>query len=219
MDFKTPPGIVFTGAETLYEDQRNLISEVFSCPVTDQYGFSEGCGNASRCQEDVFHEDFEYGILECVDPEWLDKDTKRGRIVATGFASYGMPFIRYDVGDIGIWKTARCACGRESDVLLQIEGRLEDYIVTPEGRRIRRFDYIFKDTHSVKEAQVIQRKEGSICLRIVRRSEYSPSDETTIRDDIRKMISPQLKVAFEYVDTIPREPNGKFRAVKSLIGN
>jgi phenylacetate-CoA ligase len=196
-----------------------LISESFNCPVTDQYGFSEGCGNASRCQEDVFHEDFEYGILECVDPEWIGDDLKRGRIVATGFASYGMPFIRYDVGDIGIWRTSECSCGRASDVLLQIEGRVEDYVITPEGRKIRRFDYIFKDTHSVKEAQVVQREKGSICIRVVRRPGYSSADETMIRDEIGKMISPQLEVTFEYVKEIPRESNGKFRAVKSLIGD
>ena len=63
-----PPKVVFTGAEALLEFQRNKISKVFGCLVTDQYGFSEGCGNASRCENDLFHEDFEYGVLECNNP-------------------------------------------------------------------------------------------------------------------------------------------------------
>src|SRR5690242_6155414 len=61
LEITSPPNVIFTGAETLYRDQRELISRVFKAPVTDQYGFSEGCGNASRCENDLFHEDFEYG--------------------------------------------------------------------------------------------------------------------------------------------------------------
>jgi len=217
LEITVPPKVIFTGAETLYQDQRQVIARVFKAPVTDQYGFSEGAGNASRCQHDLFHEDFEYGILECVDPEQIDETKTRGRIVATGFASYAMPFIRYDVGDIGIWEKVVCPCGRQSKVLTRIEGRLEDYVITPEGNKIMRFDYIFKDTHHIKEAQVIQRELGSICLRIVRRPEYNTRDEAFLREEVKRRVSPRLKVQFEYVDEIEREPNGKFRAVKSLL--
>lgn len=212
-----PPKIIFTGAENLYENQRQFISAVFGCPVTDQYGFSEGCGNASRCREDLFHEDFEYGILECENPRQLDADTRQGRIIATGFGSRAMPFLRYDVGDIGTWIRKGCACGRKSIVLTAIEGRVEDYVVTPEGRRILRFDYVFKDAGNVKEAQVVQRQLGSICLRIVRRPSYSSADEELLRREIAFRVSPRLAVAFEYVDEIEREPNGKFRAVRSCL--
>jgi phenylacetate-CoA ligase len=210
---------IFTGAENLYENQRKVIADVFKAGVTDEYGFSEGCGNASRCEEDVFHEDFEFGILECEEPRVLDADTKQGRIVATGFSSYGMPFIRYDVGDIGTWKSVTCPCGRSSKALAQISGRVEDFVLTPEGRKILRFDYIFKDTENVRDAQVVQKQKGSICLRIVRRPVYSQADEELLREEIKNRVSSKLLVDFEYVDEIERESNGKIRAVKSLIGN
>jgi phenylacetate-CoA ligase len=209
--------VIFTGAENLYEHQRQVIAEAFRAPVTDQYGFSEGCGNASRCTEDLFHEDFEYGILECVNPISISPTVHQGRIVATGFAGYGMPFLRYEVGDIGTWEDVQCRCGRQSRVLTRIEGRIEDYVVTPEGRQIMRFDYIFKDTHHVCEAQVVQSDLGSIRLRIVRRPAYSSADEDLLRREIRERISSQLHVEFEYVDEIGREPNGKVRAVKSSV--
>src|SRR4030095_1601489 len=70
------PKIIFTGAESLLDYQREKISKVFGCFVTDQYGFSEGCGNASRCENDLFHEDFEYGILECYKPVVNEDGTK-----------------------------------------------------------------------------------------------------------------------------------------------
>jgi phenylacetate-CoA ligase len=217
LEITAPPKIVFTGAENLYENQRQVISEVLKCPVTDQYGFSEGCGNASRCTEDVFHEDFEYGILECGEPMETAASVQRGPIIATGFANYGMPLIRYKVGDSGAWKSSVCACGRRSKVLTQIVGRLEDYVVTPEGRRIMRFDYVFKDTQNIREAQVVQREPGSICMRIVRRPGYSVKDEKLLREETRNTVSAKLKVEFEYVEEIEREANGKMRAVRSFL--
>ena len=212
-----PPKIIFTGAENLHHYQRRVISEVFGCPVTDHYGFTEGAGNASRCSHDNYHEDFEYGILECETPETSGENTQQGRIIATGFANYAMPFIRYDVGDIGEWRLERCPCGRQSKILSKIIGRKEDYIITPEGLKIRRFDYIFKDSHNIKEAQVMQNKFGSICLRIVRRAAYCKRDEELIKEEIKRKISNKLLVDFEYVDEIERLPNGKMQAVKCLL--
>ncbi|MEN3334563.1 MAG: hypothetical protein V7641_3928 [Blastocatellia bacterium] len=218
-EITAPPRVIFTGAENLYDHQREVMARVFKAPVTDEYGFSEGCGNAARCEDDLFHEDFEFGILECGNAERIDEQTQQGRILATGFASQAMPFIRYDVGDIGTWQFCDCLCGRQSNVLNRIDGRIEDFVITPEGRRILRFDYVFKDTQNIRDAQVVQREASGICLRIVRRAGYSLADEELLRREIRDCVSVRLAVEFEYVDEIEREPNGKIRAVKSLIGH
>ena len=85
------------------------------------------------------------------------------------------------------------------------------------GRHILRFDYIFKDTHHVREAQVVQDRPDGIRIVVVRRTGYSTDDEALIREEIRRRVSERLQVSFEYVDEIPREANGKFRAVKSLL--
>lgn len=216
---QAPPKMIFTGAENLFEDQRHLMSRVFQSEVTDEYGFAEGCGNASRCEADVYHEDFEFGILECDKAQSIGTGHQQGRIVATGFSSYAMPLIRYEVGDVGTWRKSGCACGRVSKLLTQIDGRAEDYVVTPEGRKILRFDYIFKDTTNVRNAQIVQKELGSISLNIVRRPTYSQSDEELLKKEIRNRISSTLSVNFQYVDEIERESNGKIRAVKSLIKN
>jgi phenylacetate-CoA ligase len=214
-----PPRFVFTGAENVLDYQRRDIAAVTGATLTDQYGFSEGCGNASHCKALVYHEDFEFGIIECVDPRPVGDGRVAGRIVCTGFASPDTPLIRYDVGDIGVWERPdhRCSCGRESAILTAVDGRRDDYVVTPEGGRIMRFDYLFKDTQNIREAQVIQRRPDAIALRIVRRDGYSARDETLLRDQVRQWISPTIGVSFEYTDEIPRQPNGKFRAVVSEL--
>ncbi len=210
------PRAVFTGAENILDFQRRDISRFTAAVLTDQYGCSEGCANASQCPHLVYHEDFEFGILEGLEHV---QNGPFQPIVCTGFASEVFPFIRYEVGDSGLWQAegTQCRCGRSSRVLSRIEGRVDDYVITPEGARIMRFDYIFKDALNVKEAQIVQQRLGEVTVRVVRRPAYSMKDEQEIRLEFRRWISPALGVNFEYVNEIERERNGKFRAVVSHL--
>jgi phenylacetate-CoA ligase len=206
------PRVIATGAENMLDFQRRDIAEFTGAILTDQYGCSEGCGNASHCPELAYHEDFEFGILEKQEAASGDPAST---ILCTGFASEEFPFIRYDVGDTAVWKSGPCSCGRHSQVLSRIEGRKDDYVLTPEGARIMRFDYIFKELVHVKEAQIVQRCFGEVTARIARRPDYGLQDEEKIRKQFALWISASLKVNFEYVNDIARERNGKFRAVVS----
>lgn len=213
---KSAPRAVFTGAENMLEFQRREIRKFTGAILTDQYGCSEGCGNASHCPEFVYHEDFEFGILEARE---LQPGNPARSILCTGFACDAFPFIRYEVGDTGSVQDGGtpCRCGRKSKVWLRMEGRKDDYVITPEGLHIMRFDYIFKDAMNVEEAQVVQQRLGEITVRIVRRPSYRADDETEISKEVQRWISPTLRVRFEYVSEIERESNGKFRAVLSRL--
>lgn len=206
------PRVIFTGAESLLDFQRSKISEVFGCLVTDQYGFSEGAGNASRCEKDLFHEDFEYGVLEN-----SNKSSQTGEILGTGFTNLAMPFIRYRIGDTATWTDEVCSCGRHSKKITRVEGRNEDFVLTPEGNKILRFDYIFKDSKNVKEAQIVQEELGEITIRIVKRENYSKADETDLIEQVKKKVSKGLRVKFEYPKEIERGSRGKFKAVVSKL--
>jgi len=214
-----PPAFVFTGAENILEMQRRDILAVTGATLSDQYGFTEGAGNASHCEHLAYHEDFEYGVLECVDAEILEGGDVQGRIIATGFASRGFPLIRYDIGDVGVWasQSFACPCGRASRVLRRIEGRVDDYVITPEGRRLMRFDYLFKDTLGVREAQVVQERLGEIVIHLVVDPQLAKREMETIRGLVREWISPKLSVRFAIVPELPRRPNGKIQAVVSLL--
>jgi phenylacetate-CoA ligase len=210
------PRVISTGAENMLDFQRRDIADFTGALLTDQYGCSEGCGNASHCPNFAYHEDFEFGILEAQDPA---PGARARAILCTGFASKEFPFIRYQVGDTAVWGAGSgpCPCGRSSRVLSRIEGRNDDCVVTPEGARIMRFDYILKDQVQVKEAQVVQRALGEVVLRVVRRTAYCRKDEDTIRQGFAQWISATMRLNFEYVDEIERERNGKFRAVVSHL--
>jgi phenylacetate-CoA ligase len=211
------PRVIATGAENVLENQRADITEFTGSVLTDQWGMTEACANASQCRDFAYHEDFEFGVIERVE-ESQANGRKQGRLLCTGFTTPEFPLIRYDVGDVGIWPAEQdCPCGLQSPILHGIVGRADDYVLTPEGTRIMRFDYIFKHAPNVHECQVIQERIGEIKLCIVRRDGYDAADENTLRAEVRKWISPALIVHFDYVSGIPREANGKFRAVKSLL--
>lgn len=214
-----PPQFIFTGAENILEHQRRDIEAVTGAVLSDQYGFTEGAGNASHCEELVYHEDFEYGVLECVDPQPLENGETMGRVIATGFASHGFPLIRYDVGDTAVWATPdhKCSCGRASRVINRIEGRVDDYVVTPEGRRIMRFDYLFKDTRGIREAQIVQQKIEEIVIRVVLEPGAVKTELDVVRGLVAEWISPTLGVRFEIVPELPRGANGKLQAVVSHL--
>lgn len=215
---KNPPRFIFSGAEKMYDNQKNIIQQAFpGIFITDHYGTSEGVINASKCKFGCYHEDYEFGHMECEDPTYISKSEFRGELLGTGYSNLGMPFIRYRIGDSAIFSLESCSCGLQSMVIKDIEGRSEDYVLTPEGTRIKRFDYLFKDTVEIRECQVVQRNLGEIVFRIVRRDNYRINAETRIKNDVMRMISPSIKVSFEYVDEISRTSNGKFKAVVSEL--
>ena len=59
-----------------------------------------------------------------------------GEIVATGLLNDAMPLIRYRVGDYAAWAVnEKCPCGNSNPVIKNLEGRLDDYLLTSDGRK------------------------------------------------------------------------------------
>ena len=218
-ELKYRPKIVFTGAETLLEYQKKLIARHIA-KATDEYGTGEYAGNASKCEYDYYHIDMEFGVLEILPLEGAqhNDDEIIGKIVVTGFANPAMPFIRYEMGDIATYlPNFKCPCGRESPVLKCIDGRIESYIHTADGRRIGRLDHIFKDMNWVRESQIIQNEAGKIIIRLIPRNKYGESDINFLLNECYSRLGSDMKIDLEVVDNIPRTKSGKFRAVISKI--
>ena len=56
--------------------------------------------------------------------------------VVTNLLAYAMPLIRFRLGDLCRFDPAPCPCGRGLPLLELVEGRTNDVIVLPDGRRI-----------------------------------------------------------------------------------
>lgn len=216
------PSVVFTGAEKLLLDQQRSISDWLGSDVvlTDQYGLTEGNCNFSKCEKGNYHEDFEFCHIEIIDSEVLSDGSVMGRLVGTSFYNSVMPLIRYDTGDIAVLapKNFSCTCGRSSRVIKEVDGRVDDYVILPNNKRVMRFDYLFKDTFEVVEAQVIQNKYGAVEILAVLAPGASSADfEKKVRAHFEEYIHKDLIVDFSYTERIERSGTGKFKAVLNRL--
>jgi len=208
---------IFTSSESLLAFQRSDIEAAFGAPIRDRYGASELAVSMSECEQGRLHVDMEFGIVE-VEVEQESEEWVRGPLLVTGLSNEATPFLRYRIGDVGTRSKLRCPCGVKGDVFLDVDGRIEDFVVTPDGRRVGRLDHIFKDQLDVAEAQILQEDVDSIEVRVVPQPKFDTQAEERLREEIRSRLGEVIRIEVRVVDEIPREANGKFRAVKSAVG-
>lgn len=214
-----PPKVVTLGAETLLPHQRRIIEQAFGgAIVTDQYGASEQCGNISACEKNNYHVDMEFGAVEFLPMEEIPSNVCR--IVCTGFWNKAMPLIRYDIGDIATLpekEKRRCTCGRQSPIVEKIDGRIESYIITPDGRQLGRLDFLFKDSYGIDDAQLLQDEVESVTIKVVKNGRYDSRQEQQLQCNLKKYLGDVIQIRIEYVHEIPRTANGKFRQIVSNV--
>lgn len=201
--------VVIANAEPLFDYQREMIADAFSCPVRETYGMAEQVAAGSECSQDKMHQWPDVGLIErdCV----LDANDPAD-FVCTGLINADMPLIRYRVGDCGTLSDEICDCGKTLPLLGRIEGRSDDVLFTRDGRRIGRMDPVFKNDLPIIEAQIIQESLRSIVVKYVPASEFNSNAEAVLINRIRERMG-DMSVNLEKVTEIPRTERGKFRAV------
>jgi phenylacetate-CoA ligase len=210
------PKCVVGGSHAMLPFFEEVLRQQWGAPVTEQYGAAECCANLSKCERGVFHEDYEFGIVEALDNP-ADPDGPK-RIVGTGFANPALPLLRYDIGDLGEFSEERCPCGRASRVVRKIDGRAEDYLRTPDGRMLLGVSQVFKRVRGVQELQIVQNELARIVVKVVKRADYGPNDTAVLLRGLRSRLGDRIQIDLEFVDHIPRTARGKFRAVVSTLG-
>ena len=208
---------IFTSSESLLAFQRETIEKAFGAPIRDRYGVSEFGASMTECAEGRLHVDMEYCIVEVEVTEETD-EYETGPLLITGLGQEATPLFRYRIGDVGTRSKKPCACGRSGDVFLEVDGRVEDYVLTPDGRLVGRLDHVFKQQLEVAEAQILQDDKNSIDVFIIPRENYTDLSARRLLREIRSRLGDQIEIRIRSVTSIPREPNGKFRAVKSSVG-
>jgi phenylacetate-CoA ligase len=150
-------------SETLYPWQRSLAEEVFGCRSYNFYGMAEHVVIGGECESSrAFHCMPQYGITE-VDP-------KTGEITGTGFLNHAHPFIRYRTADLATQpiQSSCPECGRNYfPVLADVEGRLQDFVLTPEGVPICScvMTFPFKQRRTIARVQIVQETLDRVILR------------------------------------------------------
>lgn len=211
------PRAIVVGAERLYDFQREQIQSVFQAPVFETYGSREFLLIAAECSEHRgLHVSAENLLVEIVDDNGMPTATgEQGRVVITDLTNFGMPFIRYAIGDLAIAGGEACPCGRGLPLLQGLRGRQLDTIVTPDGRRLpgEFFPHLFKDYAQIRRLQVMQADPSQITIKLVAQPPLSPAELDHLERQIREASGPQLRITFRFVDDIPLTANGKLQVV------
>ena len=214
--------VAISNAEPLYEFQRQAIARAFDCPVRDTYGMAEVACAASECEAGSLHLWPEVGITEILrdESDQAAPAGESGRLICTSLLNFDMPLVRYETGDRGVLaeeSQSSCGCGRKLPVLRSIEGRCDDVLVTPDGRRIGRLDPLFKGDLPIKEAQIIQEEVSRVRVRVVPAPGFGVRHSEDISRRLRERLGPDVNIVIESVEQIPRTRAGKFQAVVSLV--
>jgi len=207
--------VVVTNAEPVHPEQRDVIHRAFGAPVRETYGMVEIVAGASECAEGTLHDWPDLGRIEVLEDESdaAAAPGATGRLVCTGLVNTDMPLIRYVSGDRGSLPAGApaCACGRTLPVLGRIEGRSNDMLIAPDGRRVYWVNPVLYGL-PVEEAQIVQERLDFVRVRLVGAEGFGPSTAQTIAERLKARMG-AIDVTIDEVTEIPRGPNGKFRAV------
>jgi phenylacetate-CoA ligase len=101
--------------------------------------------------------------------------------------------------------------------LERIIGRLDDVVITPDGRRVGRLDPIFKGVSSLYEARVVQDAEDHVLIEVVVANGLPDGERRELINQIRLRLGPSMRVDVERVGAIPRTRAGKLRMVENRV--
>jgi phenylacetate-CoA ligase len=210
---------IVCSAEALYQDQRETIESCFGVRVFNRYGCREVGAIAHETPASrglVVNSD--RILLEIVDADGEPcPPGVVGDFLVTDLDNYGMPLIRYRIGDRGCWSEAGQAAGGglPYPVLDRVDGRSLDVVTTPGGRRVGGtfWTILFRLRPGMDRFQVVQTADDRVTVRYVAAQPLAAGAADFFRARIADTCGPDLDVAFERVDDIPPGPGGKFRLV------
>ena len=210
---------VLFASEAIYSWAKEITQEVFTCPVFSHYGMAEKVVLAGECESTPYYHCIpQYGITEF--------DTDTNEIIGTSFLNYINPFIRYRTTDIAFKPVLLgCnTCGRAySPLFTGVEGRLEDFIITPKGMNISPaiITHPFKHFKTIKATQIFQGSLDHILLKIVPWDDSAPESlESELRDlckGLQGILGSEMRIETELVESIPLTKHGKFKWIISDV--
>jgi hypothetical protein len=95
--------------------------------------------------------------------------------------------------------------------------RLIDFIVLPDGRKVspHAVAVALGKLPEVRLFQVVQEEDGQVRVRIV--PDPSGVDDAKVQLVVGNVVGSSVSITIEHNESIPCEPNGKFKQVKSMI--
>lgn len=204
--------VILTG-ESVDDYQIEIIQKSFpDAQIISSYSSMEFGTIAYQCPYDSdFHhiQDKKLGIEILDDRGNLCEVGQVGKLIITDYYNTFSPFIRYEIGDLAEW--GDCSCGKiTAPAFRHIHGKVRGALLHRNGQRVLFADLsvMLRDLNEMRQYQVIQHEVEKFTVRLV-----APKNlEEKINNCFEKHFSYLPQIEFEYLNEIPRHPNGKYYA-------
>ena len=211
----SPSGVVATSM-MLLEAERTVMEQAFGIKVTNRYGCEEVSLIACECEQHRgLHLNADHNIVEFLRDDGNPcSPGEDGRIVVTELINFGMPMIRYEVGDRGVPADRICPCGRGLPMMETVTGRTADFLVAENGDRVAGISIIENSLTripGIRQMQLVQDVPCRVQVNLVPGPGYGDEVEAELISALRKMLGVGFSVQVKRVDAIPPEKSGKYR--------
>jgi phenylacetate-CoA ligase len=216
------PRVWMYGGDGLAEHRRQWITETYGCVVYTTYQAVETGKIGFQCERlGGFHLNVDLCAVRVVDSSGGTVGPGlTGEIVVSNLINGAMVLLNFRLGDMGVLSAHACPCGRSLPVLERLEGRVNEILTAPDGRRVSvgvMETHLMDELDAAFQAQVTQPDPSRVLWSVV------PLPNTD-RDSLRRqmiektcgLFGAETDVEVAFVETIPHTPTGKFLRVISL---
>jgi phenylacetate-CoA ligase len=213
--------LLMTDSELLTEQVAGQLGAGFGVPVFDEYSAQEVLTVAAQCRAGSMHVDEDRVWLELVDETGRPvPDGETGSVVVTHFRERAMPLVRYLLGDRARLVPGRCGCGRGSRRIRLVDGRTNDFLVLPGGRRVYSALLLglAQEMPGVAECMVRQDEAGTITVHLVpdRRDEATYCQLVAeFARRFAELVDPTVALRFVRAERVELSTGGKGRFIES----
>jgi phenylacetate-CoA ligase len=216
------PKVLISCGEVLDDSSRTILSSSFGSEVYNGYGCIEiaPMGMAWECRHrSGLHINSDVVFLEFLRDGEPISSGESGEVVATSLFRYATPLIRYRVGDIATPSDEMCPCGRKMPLIKHIDGRIVDFLKTPDGSMISPYSLILtiQEIPGVAKFQVRQESQHKIKILIEKGKDFTQDTLTQLNALCLELFGSDLQFQIEIVEKFPIERGRKFRPVEYLL--
>lgn len=208
-------------SEMLFDDDKILLEDQFGIPIVNEYGASELDLIAFQNTKNEWQVNSETLFVEILDEQNRPLDYgQEGRIVITSLYNKAYPFIRYDIGDVGVLSSNSTL---KKPILERLIGRTNDIAILPSGKKAAglTFYYITKsiieDGGDVKEFVIEQTALNQFKVSYVAQNLLPESKKESIIKAMKVYLEKGISISFEKQEQLVRSKSGKLKQFSSLI--
>ena len=212
-------------SEMLFEEDKMLLEKHLGIPIVNEYGASELDLIAFQSRSVGTKDEWQVNS-ETLFVEILDEKNQpvaygiEGKIVITSLYNKAHPFIRYEIGDVGILDEKSTL---KKPILKKLIGRTSDIAILPSGKKSPGLTFyyvtksIIEDGGNVKEFIIRQTKLDTFEIDYVSSIALTSRQIMEIEKAIANYLEPGLHFTYNRKEVLERTKRGKLKQFQSNL--